>query len=66
MTAPSRDAARPAATDTAGGRAGALARAGAWLAGRSDRAVLLACLVGIAAGVGLFLVLPLAPQFVPM
>ena len=66
MTAPSRDAARPAGGGTAGGRAGAPARAGAWLAGRSDRAVLLTCLVGIAAGVGLFLVLPLAPRFVPM
>jgi alpha-1,6-mannosyltransferase len=66
VTAPSRDAPGLAAAGTAGDRAGAAARAGAWLAGRGDRAVLLACLVGIAAGVGLFLVLPLAPRFVPM
>jgi hypothetical protein len=37
-----------------------------WLERRSDRAVLLTCLVGIALGVGLFLVLPLAPKFVSM
>jgi Glycosyltransferase family 87 len=32
----------------------------------SDRAVFAACLVGIAAGVGLFLVLPLAPRFLEL
>jgi hypothetical protein len=32
----------------------------------SDRAVFLACLGGIAAGVGLFLVLPLAPRFLEL
>ncbi len=39
-----------------------------WLGGRrwSDRAVFGACLVGIALAVGLFLVVPLAPQFGPM
>jgi alpha-1,6-mannosyltransferase len=47
-------------------RGGAFARALAWLEGRSDRAVLLACLAGIALGVGLFLVVPLAPRFVSM
>ncbi len=41
-------------------------RAWAWLGRRSDRAVLLACLAGIALGVGLFLVLPLAPRFLSM
>lgn len=70
MTAPSRDAARPAAHGPEGGPeggpAGALRRTRAWLARRSDRAVLLTCLAGIAAGVGLFLVLPLAPKFVSM
>jgi hypothetical protein len=38
----------------------------AWLGRRGDRAVLLTCLAGIALGVGLFLVLPLAPRFVSM
>ncbi|HZD74701.1 MAG TPA: hypothetical protein VE776_12610 [Actinomycetota bacterium] len=38
----------------------------AWLRRRSDRAVLLTCLAGIALGVGLFLVWPLAPHFVSM
>jgi hypothetical protein len=33
---------------------------------QSDRAVFLACLAGIAAGVGLFLVLPLAPRFLEL
>jgi hypothetical protein len=33
---------------------------------RRDRAVFLACLAGIAAGVGLFLVLPLAPRFLEL
>jgi alpha-1,6-mannosyltransferase len=46
--------------------AGALGAARAWLAARGDRAVLLTCLVGIAAGIGLFLVVPLAPKFIPM
>jgi hypothetical protein len=32
----------------------------------TDRAVFLACLAGIAAGVGLFLVLPLAPRFLEL
>jgi hypothetical protein len=32
----------------------------------SDRAVFLGCLVGIAAGVGLFLVVPLAPRFLEL
>ncbi len=44
----------------------AIARPLAWLERRSDRAVLLSCLAGIALGVGLFLVLPLAPRFVAM
>jgi alpha-1,6-mannosyltransferase len=43
-----------------------IARPLGWLARRSDRAVLLTCLAGIALGVGLFLVLPLAPKFVSM
>ena len=43
-----------------------MARAGAWPGRRSDRAVLLACLAGIALGVGLFLVLPLAPKLASM
>jgi hypothetical protein len=42
------------------------ARPGTWLAQRSDRAVLLACLAGIALGIGLFLVVPLARDLVPM
>jgi Glycosyltransferase family 87 len=50
-------------TAAAAARLGAL---GAWLERRSDRAVLLACLTGIGLGVGLFLVLPLAGQLVPM
>ncbi|HEV2825650.1 MAG TPA: hypothetical protein VG035_10675 [Actinomycetota bacterium] len=33
------------------------------LSGLSDRAVVGACLGGLVAGIGLFLVLPLAPQF---
>jgi hypothetical protein len=41
-------------------------RLGAWLGRRSDRAVLLACLAGIALGIGLFLVAPLARELVPM
>lgn len=44
----------------------ALARPLGWLERRSDRAVLLTCLAGIALGVGLFLVLPLAPRFASM
>jgi alpha-1,6-mannosyltransferase len=47
-------------------RTAVLARPLGWLERRSDRAVLLTCLVGIALGVGLFLVLPLAPKFVSM
>jgi hypothetical protein len=34
--------------------------------GLSDRAVFLGCLVGIAAGIGLFLVVPLAPRFLEL
>jgi hypothetical protein len=41
----------------------AVRRAGSRL---SDRAVFLACLGGIAAGIGLFLVLPLAPRFLEL
>jgi alpha-1,6-mannosyltransferase len=36
------------------------------LAGLSDRAVFTACLAGLVAGIGLFLVLPLAPKFLAM
>jgi alpha-1,6-mannosyltransferase len=36
------------------------------LARRSDRAVFGACLAGLAAGIGLFLVLPLAPRFLEL
>jgi hypothetical protein len=36
------------------------------LARLSDRALFAICLGGLAAGIGLFLVLPLAPKFVPM
>jgi hypothetical protein len=43
-----------------------IARPAAWLERRSDRTVLLACLAGIALGVGLFLVAPLAPRFASM
>jgi hypothetical protein len=43
--------------------AAAVRRAGARL---TDRAVFLACLGGIAAGIGLFLVLPLAPRFLEL
>jgi hypothetical protein len=45
---------------------GAIAQVGGWLQRRSDREVLLACLVGIALGIGLFLVVPLAPQLASM
>lgn len=55
----------PAEALTARGAA-LVARPLAWLERRSDRAVLLTCLVGIALGVGLFLTLPLAPKFVGM
>jgi len=41
-------------------------RAAAWLRRRSDQEVLLACLAGIALGIGLFLVAPLARDLVPM
>ncbi len=41
-------------------------RLGAWLRRRSDREVLLACLIGIALGIGLFLVVPLAPKLASM
>jgi hypothetical protein len=43
-----------------------IARLDAWLARRGERAVLLTCLAGIALGIGLFLVLPLAPKLVSM
>ena len=48
------------------GRAAVIGRPLAWLERRSDQAVLLACLAGIALGIGLFLVWPLAPRFVSM
>jgi hypothetical protein len=54
------------AAPRAAGPAAVIARPLAWLQRRSDRAVLLTCLAGIALGVGLFLVLPLAPRFVSM
>ena len=38
-------------------------RLAALLARQSDRAVFAACLAGLVAGIGLFLVLPLAPEF---
>ena len=39
-----------------------IARLDAWLRRRGDRAVLLTCLAGIGLGIGLFLVVPLAPE----
>jgi hypothetical protein len=47
-------------------RPGRLAAAGRWLAGRSDQTVFAACLAGIGLGIGLFLVVPLLPQFGPI
>jgi hypothetical protein len=41
-------------------------RPAAWLRRRGDREVLLACLAGIALGIGVFLVAPLARDLVPM
>jgi hypothetical protein len=41
-------------------------RPAAWLRRRSDREVLLACLAGIALGIGVFLVAPLARELVSM
>ncbi len=49
-----------------GGRPGRLGALRRWLAGRSDQAVFAACLAGIALGIGLFLVVPLLPQFGPI
>jgi hypothetical protein len=43
-----------------------IARPVAWVERRSDKAVLFTCLAGIALGIGLFLVVPLAPKFVSM
>ena len=45
---------------------GLVAGIGGWLRRRGDREVLLACLAGIALGIGLFLVVPLAPKLVSM
>jgi hypothetical protein len=45
------------------GRLGALR---GWLAARSDQQVFAACLAGIALAIGLFLVVPLLPQFGPI
>jgi hypothetical protein len=41
----------------------ATARPRAWLERRGDQTVMLICLAGIAFGIGLFLVIPLAPKF---
>jgi hypothetical protein len=49
-----------------GRRPGRLGALGRWLAGRSDQAVFAACLAGIALGIGVFLVVPLLPQFGPI
>jgi hypothetical protein len=43
--------------------AAATARPRAWLDHRGDQTVMLICLAGIALGIGLFLVIPLAPKF---
>jgi hypothetical protein len=42
------------------------ARPRAWLERRSDQTVLLICLAGIALGIALFLVVPLAPKFLQL
>ena len=45
------------------GTAGVVPR---WIGRMSDRAVFAACLAGLVAGIGLFLVLPLAPKFLEL
>ena len=55
-----------AAAAAAGTLAGRLAGMRTAVARLSDRAVFSACLAGLVAGIGLFLVLPLAPQFLEL
>jgi hypothetical protein len=57
---------RPPVRGDGGGRRARLAAAARWLDRRSDRAVFATCLAGIALGIGLFLVVPLLPQFGPI
>jgi hypothetical protein len=57
---------RPPVRPDGGGRRGRFGALGRWLAARSDQAVFAACLAGIALAIGLFLVVPLLPQFGPI
>jgi hypothetical protein len=57
---------RPPVRGADGGDRHRFGAVGRWLASRSDQAVFAACLAGIGLGIGLFLVVPLLPEFGPI